>query len=66
MKRIKTQTNINQLWQPLPERTQEVIRGGDRPAGGGGDCPPIFDTIDSAASSGGTGIVVPVKIKHGL
>jgi hypothetical protein len=66
MKRIETQTNINQLLQPLPETAQEAICGGGRPAGGGGGGGDIivFDIVDSVASSSSRlplGVVIGIQ-----
>lgn len=67
MKCIETQATIDQFLKSVPESVQETIcGGGDRPAGGGGGGDIIvFDVIDSVAA-GGSGLVAPVKIKHGL
>jgi hypothetical protein len=57
MQRIETQPNISQLWQPLPESTQKVIRGG------ASDYLLEIEGIRGETTQGG-GTLIPIKIKH--
>ncbi len=57
MKQVKSNTNINQLLQPLPETAQEVICGG-------GSTSIAVSNLEG--TSGGTEFVAPVKIEHGV
>lgn len=62
MKQVKSQTNLEQIFQAVTESTEETICGGGGPAGGGDNI--VFDMVDSVAQPGSGGTLIPVKIKH--
>ncbi|MBD3884729.1 hypothetical protein IFO70_23615 [Phormidium tenue FACHB-886] len=63
MKRIEPKEKLKRLFQTMTESTEETIRGSGRPASGGGDCPPIFDIVDSVAGAG-SGTTAAIKVRR--
>ncbi|MBD3884724.1 hypothetical protein IFO70_23590 [Phormidium tenue FACHB-886] len=59
MKRIKSNVNIDQLLQPLPETVQQTVRGG---------ASDYFLDLDGVKgeSTSRSEPVIPVKIKHNI